>query len=33
MKYLLEQKEIKLPRVVWILHTFLIICGILYTLN
>ncbi|GLC88684.1 olfactomedin domain-containing protein [Lysinibacillus piscis] len=33
MKYLLEQKEIKLPRIVWLGNAFLIICGVLYTLN
>lgn len=28
MKYLLEQKEIKLPRYVWIINAFLIINAI-----
>lgn len=32
MKYLFEQKEIKLPRIIWIGNAFLIVSAIYYVL-
>ena len=32
-KYLFEDKEVKMPRILWVGNVFLVVCGILYTIS